>query len=100
MAIIRHGYSDGSERRERSKLYNSSAWKKASKIVMVRASGRCEWCGREAVDAVHLTESTLDLVRSGDALKVVEIAAGCRHCHSRFAAGQLGVPPSRRRQTF
>ena len=37
MAIIRHGYSDGSERRERSKLYNSSAWKKASKIVMVRA---------------------------------------------------------------
>ena len=92
MAIIRHGYSDGSERRERSKLYNSSAWKKASKIVMVRASGRCEWCGREAVDAVHLTESTLDLVRSGDALKVVEIAGWVPSLPFAVRGGPAGCP--------
>lgn len=92
MPIRRSGYVGDTHRKERAKLYNSKSWRHVRALVKARAGGRCEWCRKQGVDAVHLTGTTLDAIRSGDALNVNEIALGCRSCHARFAAGLIGRP--------
>ena len=66
MPIRRSGYVGDTHRKERAKLYNSKSWRHVRALVKARAGGRCEWCRKQGVDAVHLTGTTLDAIRSGD----------------------------------
>lgn len=95
MPITRSGYVGDRNRKERAELYNSLAWKQTRRAVKERAGGLCEWCGAPGVDAVHLAGRTLEILRAGRAFDLAELACGCRRCHSRFAAGQLGRPGGR-----
>ena len=96
--IIRSGYRSPADKTELQRLYGSSAWKRARGVVLERSGGRCEFCGDPAdrgrpLDVVHLTSSTIRLLRSGgDVFDPDELAAGHRRCHARYAAGKIGRP--------
>ena len=103
MPIYRSGYRSQADKQELARFYNSAAWKRTRAAVLERAGGLCEWCGepadgRHRLDVVHLASSTLELLRgAGDPLNPAILAAGHRKCHAAYAAGNLGLPPGRRR---
>lgn len=53
----------------------SPQWAATRAAVLERAGGRCEWCGREAVQAHHLTYARLGREHWGD------LVALCFKCH-------------------
>jgi len=98
MPIIRHGYRSQADKDELARFYASAGWKTARTQVLARANNRCEFCGdppdgRMGLDVVHLTRSTLELLRTGgDGLDPSHLAAGHRRCHARFASGKIPRP--------
>ena len=98
MPIIKSGYRSDADKAELARFYNSAAWKDARKSVLARSGGRCEFCGGEpdgsqGLDVVHLTRSTLELLRSGaDAADPANLAAGHRRCHSAYSSGRIPAP--------
>ena len=99
MPIIRSGYRSDEDKDELSRFDGSAGWKQARGLVLARAGGRCEFCGgppdggRQGLDVVHLTRSTLELLRSGaSGLDPSQLAAGHRRCHSAYSSGKIGPP--------
>jgi hypothetical protein len=98
MPIIKSGYRSDKDKGDLQRFYSSPGWKQARAVVLERAGGRCEFCGGapeggRPLDVVHLTRSTLELLRAGgDALDPARLAAGHRRCHSAFSSGKIGPP--------
>ena len=96
--IIRHGYRSPQDNAELARFYSAAAWKRTRSVVIDYAGTRCEWCGTttKRLDCVHLEGRTMELIRSrADVLSPAKRAAGCRKCHSNYAAGNLGRSPGR-----
>lgn len=99
MAIIRSGYRSPRDHQELQRFYSSTAWKRTRAVVLERAGGYCEFCnlppdrGRP-LDVVHLSRSTLELLRAGspDLLDPGMLAAGHRRCHAGYSSGKIGPP--------
>lgn len=99
VTIIRSGYRNPGDKLELQRFYSSRGWKTARANVILRAAGRCEFCGEppddgRPFDVVHLVRSTLELIRVDPvaALDMDNLAAGHRRCHSRYAAGIIPRP--------
>ena len=99
MPIIKSGYRSQGDKDELARFYASAGWKQARALVLARAGGRCEFCGeapdagRQGLDVVHLTRSTLELLRSGaSGLDPSQLAAGHRRCHGAYSSRKIGPP--------
>lgn len=95
--ITKHGYRSEQDKLELRALYSSAGWKRVRLAVLARDGGMCRWCRTTdpPIDVVHLGGRTLEILRRqgiAGALDPLRLAAGCRRCHARFAAGLLGKP--------
>ena len=87
-------------------LYGTSLWRKTSRMVVLRAGGRCEvtpGCPRPARTADHIVSAWL-LAERGELERFFDLGnlqAACRSCNSRRGALETnaryrGVPRRRR----
>lgn len=67
------------KRREASRFYRTSRWRKVRRAVLTRDRYTCHWCGRaDATEADHIIPRSVDRARELDTTNLV---ASCKRCN-------------------
>lgn len=73
-------YNQRYRNKQSDRFYHSSAWKKLSKLVLMKAHYRCAECGGIATEVHHIVEISKDWSKRLDISNLMPL---CTSCHNK-----------------